>query len=91
MQVGSEEAVDAAIRAATWKPVLPLTPVKDAVSCIFDVVANGPDALGEGFCYLVAPISDAVVPSVEAGSRVPLREYSKPWAIHNHACLLCSS
>jgi len=71
-EVGSDEAVDAAVRSNSWKPVLPLTAVNDAVSTIFDVIANGPDALGEGFCYLIAPIDETTLPPIEVGSRLRL-------------------
>lgn len=73
-EVGSEEAVDFAIRSSVWKPVLPLTSVADAMSCILEVIANGPDELGEGFCYLMAPLKDAYLPedAIQSGNRIRL-------------------
>ena len=48
------EAAEAA--AALWEPVLPLTPVKEAIDALFNIIGNAPDELGVGFNYLVAPL-----------------------------------
>jgi hypothetical protein len=59
---------------AEWSQVLPLTPVSSTMETIFNVIANAPDALGEGFCFLLAPIPESVIPASAActSSRVRL-------------------
>ena len=54
-----EAAPDAGKPSADWTPVLPLTGVSEALETLLDVIANGPDELGDGFCYLVAPLRDS--------------------------------
>ena len=74
-EVGSDEAVDLAIRRSVWKPVLPLISVADAFNTILEVMASAPDALGEGFCYLIVPLSEEVALPEEAilpGNRLRL-------------------
>eukprot|EP00978_Attheya_sp_CCMP212_P040301 scaffold218424_cov52-Attheya_sp.AAC.3 len=56
-----------------WIPIVPLTKVTDVLNKLMNVIANGPDEMGQGFCYLIAPLSvqlpaDAVVP----GQRIRL-------------------
>ena len=53
-----EEAASEATEDADWVPVLPLTGVSAAVSTLFEIVADAPDRLGEGWAYVVVPLRD---------------------------------
>lgn len=68
------EDEDEASSEADWTPVLPLTEVNSALESLFDIVANGPDELGSGFCFLVAPLDDSLLPAsaIEPGQRLRL-------------------
>ncbi len=57
-----------------WMPVLPLTEVADAVNTILRVIGDAPDAMGSGFCFLLAPLSEATLPAgtISAGQRLRL-------------------
>ena len=71
----SEEADgdEAAAPRVEWEQVLPLTAVKEAVGTIFEIMADAPDDLGSGFCYVVVPLAAALPPSaVSPGQRLRL-------------------
>ena len=56
-----------------WDQVLPLTGVREAVDTIFEVMADAPDDLGSGFCYVVVPLDVELAPSaVSPGQRLRL-------------------
>jgi hypothetical protein len=69
----SEEA-DGEESIASWTEVLPRSAVKEAVDTIFDMVGSGPDAMGEGFCYLIAPLRSCPLPveTLVPGKRLQL-------------------
>jgi hypothetical protein len=54
---GIPEAIEET--AGDWQPVLPLTGVSSAIDTLMKVIGNGPDELGDGFCFLVAPVQTA--------------------------------
>ena len=40
-----------------WKPImLPLTKIMPTIQVLLEAIANGPDELGSGFIYLIAPL-----------------------------------
>lgn len=69
-----EEASDDEQTTAEWEQVLPLTGVSKAVDAIFEIVADAPDELGDGFAYLVVPLEDCALPpsAIAPGQRLRL-------------------
>ena len=56
-----------------WVPVLPMTKVTEALNRLLYVLANGPDELGQGFCYLITPLPSLLPPeTVVPGQRIRL-------------------
>ena len=57
-----------------WEPILPLTEVGNAVDIIFNIIGEAPDAMGKGFCFLIAPLKDTPLPAtaLEADHRLRL-------------------
>mmetsp|Transcript_925 Transcript_925/g.1200 ORF Transcript_925/g.1200 Transcript_925/m.1200 type:complete len:287 (-) Transcript_925:370-1230(-) len=39
-----------------WKAAFPRTDVKGALDLLFNAIANGPNELSEGFCFLITPL-----------------------------------
>jgi len=57
-----------------WTPLLVLTSVEDALVKLYEVIANAPEELGKGFCFLLIPLADeaARLPNAEPGNRTRL-------------------
>ena len=72
LEVGSDEAIDAAVRSERWDTLVPLTEVSEAMDALLGVIADGPDSLGQGFCYLIAPLASATLPTeaLEPGKKL---------------------
>ena len=75
-----DAAVEAVAPLADWQPVLPLTEVSSAVATLMEIVSSAPDALGEGFVYLIVPLREVATgrpvalpqEAVEPGQRLRL-------------------
>jgi len=64
--------VDDVTQSRDWTPVLPLTPVSDALDAIFKILGDAPDDLGQGFAYLIAPLKSSPLPesALAPGQRI---------------------
>ena len=56
-EVAARAAEAAEAASALWQPVLPLTEVQSSLDALFEIIGNAPDELGDGWHYLVAPLS----------------------------------
>lgn len=65
---GEDDAEKDEENPTKWIQVLPLTKVSDTMDLLINVLSQGPDELGNGFCYLIAPFAST---SLNKGSVVP--------------------